>query len=61
MAKVTVIVETDDQYTQIARQGDDLGVLLAQCIAAAAETYNSKRLDEIAEAASAAARRRPKG
>lgn len=61
MRRVTVIVETDDQYTKVSRERetDDLGVLLAQCISRVADTYNSPELEEMAEAAKRAINDRP--
>lgn len=62
MHKVTLIVETDGQYTgqytKVTRPGDDLGVLLAQCIYAVAETSNSSALKEIAQATKSAIEQR---
>ena len=52
MAKVTVIVETDDQYRRAAREHEteDVGVLLARCVYALAEDIDSLRLRAVAEA-----------
>lgn len=60
MRRVTVIVETDEQYTKVSRERetDDLGILLAQCIYRVADTFNSRELEEIAKAAKSAIQRR---
>jgi hypothetical protein len=59
MIKVTVSIETDEQYTQVTRQGDDMSLLLAQCISRVADTYRSAKLEAIAEAVAKIVRGEP--
>ena len=54
--KVTLTIETDDQYTSVMRSGETPAIdrLLAECIIRVADTFNSHKLEDMARAVKAA-------